>query len=193
VKCKKKPKEESKEKGKDVEEEDKIPEGFLALLDELALDRKDAEVLYKNKDQWKFVKSDRKIFCTEHGCKFETTMATDCLNQHCISAHGWKVYPCPYDYCKFEAYSPRSHKMHIASHKKANDGQYGSIEYACDRGNCKKRFPNLWKLVVHLKIHDNILIKCHFCPWTGVKMANRDRHFDHHFGIRQHELEVGIC
>ena len=67
VKSKKKPKEERKEKRKDAQEEDKIPEGFLTLLDELALDRKDAEVLYKNKDQWKFVKSDRKIFCTELG------------------------------------------------------------------------------------------------------------------------------
>ena len=64
---KSKPKKERKEKRQDEEEQDKIPEGFLTLLDELALDRKDAEVLYKNKDQWKFVKSDRKIFCTEQG------------------------------------------------------------------------------------------------------------------------------
>ena len=40
-------------------------------------------------------------------------MATDCLTQHCITAHDWKVYPCPYDYCKFEAYSPRSYKENI--------------------------------------------------------------------------------
>ena len=66
-KSKSKQKKERKDRMKDVEEEDKIPEGFLTLLDELALDRKDAEVLYKNKDQWKFVKSDRKIFCTEQG------------------------------------------------------------------------------------------------------------------------------
>ena len=60
-------KKERKRKGKEDTREDKIPEGFLALLDELALERKDAEILYKNKEQWQFVKSDRRIFCTEQG------------------------------------------------------------------------------------------------------------------------------
>jgi len=190
-KYKKRPKEEWKENdqkrkyAKEANEKvDKIPEGFLTLLDELALDRKDAEVLYKNKDQWKFVKSDRKIFCTEQGCKFETTMATDCLKQHCITAHNWKVYPCPYDYCKYEAYCQRNYKIHINSHKRANDGKDGSIENACDRGNCGKRFQKWQDLQLHLKMHDNILIKCPFCPWGGVQIYNRDQHFNSHFGVR---------
>merc|ERR1712130_347627 len=130
----KKPKKERKEKHKDEEEEDKIPEGFLALLDSLALDRENAEILFKNKDQWKFVRSEQKIFCTEPGCNFKITMKPDCLVRHCISAHDWKVYPCPYDYCKFEAFSPRTHKTHISSHKTMRGGG----GFACDRGNCGK-------------------------------------------------------
>jgi len=182
-KPKTKPKKERKEKRQDGEEEEKIPEGFLTLLDELALDRKDAEVLYKNKEQWKFVKSDRKIFCTEQGCKFETTMATDCLAQHCITAHDWRVYPCPYDYCKFEAYSPRSYKTHTASHKQARAGQKcGSIEHVCDR--CGKRFPMAALLQTHIKLHDNILCRCHFCPWTGVRFVERVHHLNAHFRIQ---------
>ena len=62
----KKPKKERKETRNGVDE-DKVPEGFLTLLDELALDRKDAKILYNNKNQWKFVKSERKIFCAEKG------------------------------------------------------------------------------------------------------------------------------
>jgi len=189
LKIKKRPKVEKKEKKNDVEEEeeDQIPEGFLVLLDELALDRKDADVLYKNKDQWKFVKSDRKIFCTETGCKFETTIGTDSLTKHCISAHGWKIYPCSYDYCEFEAYSPRSYKFHISSHKRAKDGQGGSIEHVCDRGNCGKRFNRAKQLAIHLKIHDNISVKCHFCPWTGIQEKNRVLHFNNHFRIKPFE------
>jgi hypothetical protein len=37
------------------------------LLDELKLDRKEAEEFYKNKEKWTYVKSDRKIYCTVKG------------------------------------------------------------------------------------------------------------------------------
>lgn len=44
-----------------------IPDTFLKLLDELGLDRKNAKLLYENKDQWTYVKSDRLIYCAESG------------------------------------------------------------------------------------------------------------------------------
>ena len=44
-----------------------IPESFLLLMDELCLDRKDALKFYENPDQWAYVKSDRKIYCTKKG------------------------------------------------------------------------------------------------------------------------------
>ena len=164
------------------------------------------------------------------GCKFEVTMAVDCLVQHCISVHGWKVYSCPYDYCKYEAYSQRSYKeniktiiilvsllvnfkrelrtpqftllcgaymkipwrlvrfeillkMHTASHKTVGKLR-GSIDFSCDRGNCGKRFNCQSELKEHLKIHDNIVHKCHFCPWTGVQSQTLVDHLNHHFEIR---------
>ena len=54
-------------KRKKLNEEDKIPKDFLSLLDELGLNRKDAKMLYENKEQWNYVKSDRKIYCTVKG------------------------------------------------------------------------------------------------------------------------------
>ena len=33
-------------------------------------------------------------------------------------------------------------------------------------------------------MHDNILCKCHFCPWTGVRFENRANHLNTHFNIR---------
>ena len=44
-----------------------IPDTFLTLLDELGLDRKNGKLLYENKDQWTYVKSDKLIYCTERG------------------------------------------------------------------------------------------------------------------------------
>merc|ERR1712130_38906 len=162
----------------------KIPAGFLTLLDEIGLDQTDAEDLYKNKEQWKSIESARMINCTARGCKFGTTMATDCLTEHCIKFHGWRVYPCPYDYCKFEAYSPTSYKLHLSVHTNPREGKGGSI--ACDRGSCPKRFTKKEHLQSHLNIHDNVLYRCHFCPWTGVLSERKSitQHFDNHFRNR---------
>jgi hypothetical protein len=46
---------------------EKIPESFLNLLDELCIDRNNAQKFFDNTDQWTFIKSDRKIFCTAKG------------------------------------------------------------------------------------------------------------------------------
>ena len=50
-----------------LKKEQKIPEKFLILLDELRLDRKDAKLLFENREHWAYVKSDRQIFCVEKG------------------------------------------------------------------------------------------------------------------------------
>ena len=50
-----------------VSPETNVPNDFLLLLDELKLDRKDAQKFYENKEEWSFVKSDRKIYCTVKG------------------------------------------------------------------------------------------------------------------------------
>ena len=50
-----------------LKKEQKIPEKFLILLDELRLDRKDAQLLFENREHWAYVKSDRQIFCVERG------------------------------------------------------------------------------------------------------------------------------
>ena len=49
--------------------DDVVPESFLLLMDELCLDRKEAIKFYENPDQWAYVKSDRKIYCTKKGKK----------------------------------------------------------------------------------------------------------------------------
>lgn len=54
-------------KDENAKKENKIPKEFLILMDELKLDRKDARKYYENKEEWTYVKSDRKIFCTVKG------------------------------------------------------------------------------------------------------------------------------
>jgi len=52
---------------KSIKREQEIPEQFFVLLDALRLDRKDAKLLFENREHWAYVKSDRQIFCVESG------------------------------------------------------------------------------------------------------------------------------
>ena len=45
----------------------KIPKAFLSLMDELCIDRKNARMFFENPNEWSYIKSDRKIFCTKQG------------------------------------------------------------------------------------------------------------------------------
>ena len=58
---KKKEKEERKKK------EDEVPKFFVELIKELGFDKKDAKILFENKDKWTFIKSDRLIHCAQTG------------------------------------------------------------------------------------------------------------------------------
>ena len=82
--------------------------------------------------------------------------------------------------------------MHISLHKNPREGRNGSIDFACGRGNCPKRFHNSNHLQNHLNIHDNVLYRCHFCGWTGVKTEHLNvvKHFNNHFRIRPYPCSL---
>jgi hypothetical protein len=54
-------------KVKKSKKNEEIPEAFLLLLDDLCINRNQAKTFFDNKDQWTFVKSDRKIYCAAKG------------------------------------------------------------------------------------------------------------------------------
>jgi hypothetical protein len=91
---------------------DEIPDTFFNLMDELRIDRKNAKKFYENPQEWSYVISDRKIFCTKKGCKFSTLMQRGCFIAHCKTEHNWGNFPCPQTNCKFESYSQLCFKMH---------------------------------------------------------------------------------
>ena len=66
----------------------------------------------------------------------------------------------------------------MESHKRKSVG--GSLEYLCERGDCKKTFRHSGELRIHLNLHDNIVTKCFFCPWVTADRKIH-HHLDHHF------------
>ena len=122
---------------KKLKSEKKIPEKFLLLLDELCIDRKNAEKFYNNKNDWTFVKSDRKIFCAKIGCEFSTNISNDCLKEHSEQAHKWGIFVCDYDNCKYAAYNKTSFLKHKSSHSNVRKYLW---DCRCDRINCGLTF-----------------------------------------------------
>ena len=55
---------------------------------------------------------------------------------------------------------------------------------SCDRGDCKRQFRSNTELELHLRLHDNNLLRCFFCPWTGAKGDKLAQHVNHHFKFR---------
>jgi hypothetical protein len=58
------------------------------------------------------------------------------------------------------------------------------VSFYCNKGDCKMGFPRISKLEEHIRMHENILTNCFFCPWTGVTVPNISIHFNTHFHYR---------
>ena len=111
-------------------------------------------------------------------------MVSGCFIDHCINEHGWGTFDCHHSNCKFKAYSTFCLKKHLKSHVTENRGK--NLILKCPRNNCGKKFAKDLTLKQHLNVHDNILIKCSFCPWAGAIFGNYKLHMDTHFQIKSH-------
>ena len=56
--------------------------------------------------------------------------------------------------------------------------------FKCERGVCDKGFQRLTLLEDHLRVHDNILFKCFFCPYTSGNDDNFNVHLNSLIGFR---------
>jgi len=65
-----------------------------------------------------------------------------------------------------------------------------ACHYFCNRGDCRKGFPWPSHLIEHLRIHDNKLIYCFYCPWGGAGFKEFILHMNHHFHIRTYRCNL---
>ena len=75
-------------------------------------------------------------------------------------------------------------------HKHSSDFG-GSIEISCCE--CGKRFQKENDLINHIKIHENNLDSCYFCPWKGIFGRHNWRtHVARHANAKGH-LKCNFC
>ena len=73
-------------------------------------------------------------------------------------------------------------QQHISSH--LHESKLRIPNYYCDRGDCKRKFYSVSQLEEHLRLHDNNLMRCYFCPWRGGTRILLHNHINHHFKFR---------
>jgi len=164
----------------------KIPSIFIEHILSLGFNEKDADKLYENKDDWMGINSGGKLFCTNLGCKFVTTVSSDELFEHCRLKHQWQDHPCAESNCNFVAYNIHALRKHARFH---SDNAVKNYQHQCRRANCTTSFYKLLLREFHENIHDNILIKCIFCPYTCVKPEQLVNHHRRHFNFRDYKCD----
>ena len=167
----------------------KIPSEFIEHIIKLGFDKKGASRLYLNKDDWLGMSTGGKVLCTVVGCAFETTLASDCLFQHCRDEHDWGEYPCAHDNCKYVAFSATNLKQH-SSHFHSLYKKHKFQGFACTCAGCKATFAEHHKLLQHMKIHDNDVVSCVFCPYRNAEPVALIRHQRLHFNSRDYKCII---
>ena len=64
-----------------------------------------------------------------------------------------------------------------------------SFFYKCPRLNCQSSFSNEAKVKEHLRIHNNDLDSCQYCPYRYVFSSNYRDHLNKHFRIKDHKCD----
>ena len=163
-----------------------VPKEFVKKIQKLGMKVEDAEALYSSKIEWTAVYSKNKIYCTEPGCDFNTAIDNGILTQHMIDRHNYGEYPCEHETCNFIGYSKKSLNLHRPMHTKLFEKEYW---YKCPKPGCKSTCQDSLALDHHVRLHDNDLDVCSYCPYRYVKHYQYTRHLKLHFKIRDYECD----
>ena len=61
--------------------------------------------------------------------------------------------------------------------------------YKCPKPNCKSSFATETKLEKHMRIHNNDLDQCQYCPYRYENKNHYERHLKMHFGIKDYKCD----
>ena len=61
--------------------------------------------------------------------------------------------------------------------------------YKCLNPNCHTTFTREHLLDIHMRIHNNQLDNCHYCPYRYVRAPNYKDHLNKHFRIKDHKCD----
>jgi len=152
-----------------------IPKAFIKKIENLGMKVEDVEVLFKTQIDWTAVYSEDKIYCVEPGCNYFTKIDAEKLTNHMIHAHKYDDFPCEYGHCNYVAYSKKSLNYHGQMHTMRSENNFW---YKCLKPNCQSTFKDQSLLDHHMRIHNNELDKCQYCPYRYAKPGHYNDHLN---------------
>ena len=184
-----KTKKRSKNQTKKSDEKEKridVPFEFIEKIKKLGMEESEAGILYKTRINWTEVYSENKIYCTEQHCDFYTKIDNDELTKHMITVHSYGENPCTHPGCNFVGISKKNLNLHARMHTMQSDKQFW---YKCPKTTCSSSFESENKLKRHMRIHNNDLTKCQYCPFRYVQSNQYTNHLRTHFGIMDYKCD----
>ena len=71
-------------------------------------------------------------------------------------------------------------------HKRRSEKKYW---YKCLKPNCQSSFKYQCDLDRHMRIHNNDLDTCQYCPYRYTLQSQYQDHLNKHFGLKDHQCE----
>merc|ERR1712131_378376 len=103
-----------------------------------------------------------------------------------INTHKYGNFPCPYEDCSYVGISKKNINLHGRIHTRLNERlNY----YKCPHKNCGASFEFDWILQRHLRLHNNDLEKCQYCPFQYIHPPDYQIHLNQHFQIQDFKCD----
>ena len=163
-----------------------IPRDFIEKIKKLGMNVEDAEILFRTKIDWTAVYSQNKIYCVEPGCDFFTKIDNEELTNHMLTMHKYGDFPCEVEHCDYIAVSQKHLNYHGKMHTMRSDNNF---RLKCLKRNCKATFQYQLELERHMRIHNNDVQKCQYCPYSYTFAQNYGDHLNKHFRIKDHKYD----
>ena len=130
-----------------------------------------------------------KITCTLNYCDFEAPAELDSLIDHCKCAHKFRDIPCTFSNCNFVAFNHAGFAGHTSRfHSKIRISSGNSFK--CPYKDCGSTFSRKLHLEHHVRVHENNLHSCIFCPYrTALDKDIRD-HYRSHYKMRDYKCDL---
>ena len=109
--------------------------------------------------------------------------------EHCTNVHDFKPMPCTFSNCNFVAFNHTSHAQHISKfHSKHK--VYANNLFQCSVKGCERSFGSRFGLEIHVRVHQNDLLPCVFCPFRTTKDSDLSLHYRSHYKIRDFSCDI---
>merc|ERR1712137_704414 len=103
-----------------------------------------------------------------------------------VDCHNYGDYPCGAVDCNFVAYSKKCLNLHSRMHTRRVEKVFW---FKCPKRGCQSSFQFQSLLDDHLRIHNNDVRVCMYCPYRYAKYDHYQTHLRTHFEMREFKCD----